>query len=129
MTITLSKLKRLFTRVQTLETTASTLILPKKWIGWVSQSGTNPPTAIVLLNELGGDIVWSYDVVGNYHGTLTGAFPEWKTLAMVHSNSSARSYGADSWGDGDNIGIYSQYGGVDADSALNYTLLVIEVYP
>lgn len=45
----------------------------------VSQTGTDAPTAIVLENSLGGDIVFSRANVGLYDGTLNGAFPEDKT--------------------------------------------------
>lgn len=55
----------------------------KYWIGIVTQSSTNPPTATVYKNELGGDIVWSYDAVGRYTGTLAGAFPIGTTALSV----------------------------------------------
>ena len=132
MTISLSKLKRLFTRVQTLENASTTAAAtaPKRWVGLISQSGTNAPTTIVLKNELGGDLVWTYDVVGNYYATLVGGFTINKTLVMIHPSSSARRFGASSWEDGDHISVDTQSSsGVDANNMLNYTPLVIEVYP
>ena len=49
----------------------------------ISQNGTNAPTAIVLENTLGGDVVWTRDGAGIYLGTLTGAFNNNKTMILV----------------------------------------------
>jgi hypothetical protein len=46
----------------------------------LSQSGTNAPTAIVLENSLGGEVVWTRDTTGVYFGTLEDAFPIEKTF-------------------------------------------------
>lgn len=50
----------------------------KVWRGLVSQTGTAAPTAQVLENTLGGDIVWTRNSAGNYTGTLSNAFPAGK---------------------------------------------------
>ncbi|CAD0004476.1 hypothetical protein [Flavobacterium chungangense] len=42
----------------------------------LTQNGTNAPTAIVLENTLGGDVVWSRDGAGIYIGDLVGATSE-----------------------------------------------------
>jgi len=47
-----------------------------KYVALLTQSGTSAPTATVLENTLGGTVVWSYLSVGQYVGTLTGAFVE-----------------------------------------------------
>jgi hypothetical protein len=47
----------------------------KVYTALLTQSGTSAPTATILENTLGGDIVWSYTSPGNYLGTLSGAFP------------------------------------------------------
>lgn len=39
----------------------------------MSQSGTDAPAAIVLINTLGVDITWSYGGVGTYYGTAGSA--------------------------------------------------------
>ena len=39
------------------------------------QSGTGAPTATVIKNTLGGDLVWAYAGVGEYTATLSQAFP------------------------------------------------------
>jgi hypothetical protein len=51
----------------------------KVYSALLSQSGTSAPTAIVLQNTLGGNIVWTREGVGVYKGTLAGAFLENKT--------------------------------------------------
>jgi len=45
----------------------------------LTQSGTSAPVATVLENTI-GNIVWTRYGVGNYKGTLTGAFVENKTV-------------------------------------------------
>lgn len=49
----------------------------------LSQSGTSAPTATVLENTLGGTVVWTWEDVGFFRGTLTGAFPSAKTWATA----------------------------------------------
>ena len=49
---------------------------PKVYKALLTQTGTSAPVAIVLENTLGGEVVWSYDNIGSYIGTLSGAFPE-----------------------------------------------------
>ena len=39
------------------------------------QSGSDAPTATVIKNDLGGDVVWTRMVAGKYRATLAGAFP------------------------------------------------------
>ena len=45
----------------------------KKYVGTLTQSNSDAPVAVVLENTL-GSITWTYDSVGYYYGTLTGAF-------------------------------------------------------
>lgn len=40
----------------------------------INQSGVLAPTVSVLKNTLGGTLVWTYDGVGTYLGTLAGVF-------------------------------------------------------
>lgn len=47
----------------------------KKYVALLNQSGTTAPVATILENTL-GDIVWSYEEVGYYIGTLQGAFSD-----------------------------------------------------
>ncbi len=48
----------------------------RRYIASLAQTGTNAPTAVVLVNELGGTLVWTKDALftGKYLATLTGAF-------------------------------------------------------
>lgn len=41
----------------------------------ITQTGTSDPVVVVLENNLGQDIVWTYDAVGVYIGTAVGLFP------------------------------------------------------
>jgi hypothetical protein len=66
-------------------------ILPtyKKYIALITQSSTAAPTVIELENTI-GPIVWTRTAVGEYEGTLTGAFTSNKTyvtLSQVYTNS------------------------------------------
>jgi hypothetical protein len=71
-------------------------ILPtyKKYIALITQTSTNAPTVIELENTI-GPIVWTRTAVGEYEGTLTGAFTANKTyvtLSQVYKNSMAVIY-------------------------------------
>jgi hypothetical protein len=56
---------------------------PKVYAGYISQSGTDAPTVVELVNELGGTPVFSYDAPGSYIVTLAGAFPPTKTSQFL----------------------------------------------
>ena len=59
----------------------------------LTQTGQIAPTAVVLENSLGGDIVWTRGSLGYYTGTLNGAFTQNKTFC--HTTPIADT--ADSW--------------------------------
>ncbi|OGI93532.1 hypothetical protein A3A03_02290 [Candidatus Nomurabacteria bacterium RIFCSPLOWO2_01_FULL_40_18] len=75
----------------------------------LTQSGTDAPVATVLENTLGGTVVWLRDGVGYYYGTLTGAFPEGKTLVI--SSANADNYFAFAFRDGssDFVNLFTRY--------------------
>lgn len=52
------------------------------YVALVSQTGTNNPTKTILENSIGA-IVFTYNVAGNYIGTLSGAFPAAKTFLNI----------------------------------------------
>ena len=58
----------------------------KVYTALLTQTGTAAPTATVLENTLGGTIVWSYSIAGEYIGTLTGAFLNNKTFLTIKNN-------------------------------------------
>jgi hypothetical protein len=65
-----------------------------KYVALITQSGTNDPTVIELENSI-GPIVWTRTAVGNYEGTLAGAFTlnkTYSTLSQVATNSIALVY-------------------------------------
>lgn len=52
----------------------------KEYAALLSQSGVDAPTAVVLKNTMGGEVVLSYVSEGVYRGTLAGAFPPSQTV-------------------------------------------------
>jgi hypothetical protein len=57
----------------------------------MTQTGTNAPTANILGTNDIGAIVWTYTGVGQYFGTLAGAFPEDKFWAVAEMSNSSGS--------------------------------------
>ena len=53
----------------------------KSYVALISQTGTAAPTVTILENTL-GDIVWTRIGLGDYIGTLTGAFPSGKVVCF-----------------------------------------------
>ena len=53
-----------------------------KYRAFVTQIGTNAPTAVIETNELSGTPVWGYSTTGTYTLTLAGAFPEGNTQVI-----------------------------------------------
>lgn len=53
----------------------------KVYTALLTQTEQNTPVSTVLENTI-GDIVWSYEEVGTYFGTLTGAFTEGKVFCI-----------------------------------------------
>jgi hypothetical protein len=121
--------KRLLTRVEALEAPKY-----KVYTALLSQSGTDAPIATVLENTLGGTVVWSYEDVGDYRGTLNEVFTENKTHLVFTNNSFS-------------LGAYPSYysfdrvsenyvqinttdglGGIGTNDNLYYTSIEIRVY-
>jgi len=100
-----------------------------KYVALLTQSGTSAPTATVLENTLGGTVVWSYLSVGQYVGTLTGAFVENKFFSITTTNPNGASIAiAVEWLDIDSFRIVSlDGGGSPIDGAIFY--IEIRVYP
>ena len=57
----------------------------KKYVALLTQVGSNPPTAVILENTLGGIPVWTYSTNGTYIATLSGAFTSNKTALIISS--------------------------------------------
>lgn len=96
----------------------------------MSQTGINAPTAVVLQNTLGGTIVWTYDSVGVYVGTLVGAFPAnkvWFSLLGIQDDGNI-TYAIERVDD-DSLKLKTFDGAVVADVILSSSSLEIRVYP
>jgi len=67
----------------------------KVYVGLLTQSSTNAPTAVVLENTLGGIPVLTYNIAGGYVVTLAGVFTLNKTFIILgttpHNQGSATS--------------------------------------
>ena len=95
----------------------------------LTQSGTDAPVATVLQNTLGGTVVWTYNDVGIYYGTLAGAFDENKTAFFFGPvNSTGGLFQAEVI-DNDTIKVDVYFEGTHADEELNSTAIEIRVYP
>jgi hypothetical protein len=99
----------------------------KKYIATISQTGTADPTVTVLENTI-GDIVWTRFAVGNYAGTLVGAFPDAdKTYAIVGQNN-GNFYNL-GWNTIDDLLLLSSDpANISTDGLLNNTTIEIRTY-
>jgi len=99
-----------------------------KYIALLSQGGTDAPVATVLENTLGGTVVWTYDAVGSYIGTLAGAFTANKTALMVgNAINGGNYYGRDNSNDVFLVTFDSSF--TESDGQLSETMIEIRVYP
>ncbi len=98
---------------------------PKVYVALLSQTGTDDPTAVVLKNTLGGEVVWTRENTGLYYGTLLGAFPQFKTVIYFQTGLNYALTGEleSVWGTSNHIVVTRE--GVDGfDRSIK-----IEVYP
>lgn len=94
----------------------------KNYVALLTQTGMNAPVATVLVNTL-GNIVWTRNVVGEYFGTLVGAFPQDKTYLTMQFKSG----GVDLeifWDSEDRVIIGTQ----GSDGELTFNSIEIRVY-
>lgn len=101
----------------------------KKYVALLSQSGTNPPTAIILESTLSGDLVWSYNAAGYYWGSLSGEFTTDKTMVII---SGVYKGAAQAKRRTDNeIAVYTTdvATNTQVNGLLNETTIEIRVYP
>lgn len=104
------------------------IIEPKfTYIALISQDGTNPPVANVLTNTL-GEIVWTYDSVGNYTGTLTDKLPQGKTTIEIANTTppDTMAYAGDN-GDNNSVYISTVANAISANGVLLNNKLTITV--
>jgi len=112
----------------------------KIYTALLTQTGTNAPVATVLENTLGGEVVWTYEDVGQYFAELTDSFPLNKTGCLIGGNSAQSncpSFIANSLPSQHVLAgsaIYVQCSGVEfgpnyyTDDALSNTMIEIRVY-
>lgn len=108
----------------TTETTTATGI----YTALMYQFSTGDPTAEVLENSI-GSIVWTRIGIGNYRGTLTGAFPEVKTVFFITNNVGPAVTHLIDWWDENTVFMNTFIGTERADGQLQNTTIRIETYP
>ncbi len=101
----------------------------KKYVALLTQTGTNAPTATVLDNTLGGTLVWSYDGVGTYIGTLTGAFTLDKTAVLISGVYKGSVVGSRKTNNTIQITTTATSTNTEANALLDSTTIEIKVYP
>jgi hypothetical protein len=104
----------------------------KVYTALLTQSGTDAPIATVLKNTLGGEIVFTYDNIGIYTGTLTGAFTENKTFILINQTAFENGPDYQNYGDWYSINTIRVTTAISAagavDSQLRNTSIEIRVY-
>lgn len=98
----------------------------------LTQTSTNAPTATVLENSLGGNVVWSRDSAGTYFGTLTGVFTANKCFFLSQLNDPASGTMSISRVDADKVVVQTVTPAatpLKADALLNAANVQILIYP
>jgi hypothetical protein len=99
----------------------------KKYIALLKQTGTNAPVATIIENTLTSEIIWTYNGVGDYTGTLTGEFTQYKTT--IYHNNTAQGFTYVNWQNEDEIDIETWNTlGVNSNGQLDYMTIEIRVY-
>lgn len=100
----------------------------KVYSALLTQTSTNAPVAIILENTLGGTVVWDYIGVGQYTGTLAGAFISNKTWLNI-SVSNVGIFMSMYYNNVNSVFIQTQdIGTNDTNGLLNNTAIEIRVY-
>jgi hypothetical protein len=94
----------------------------------ISQTGTKDPTVKILGKNKIGTIVWTRVGIGEYVGTLSGAFPQEKTFFQISTGVSGGIEHFARWWAADKILINSSVGGLYSDSAMDNVSFEIRVY-
>ncbi len=118
--------------INTIDTLVGVGVQPKVYKAILNQTGTDAPVATVLVNTLGGTVVWTRSNPGDYAGTLAAAFPVAKTLVWSTSQedpSSGASVYCSPFGDTNTITLLTFSSDALADGAITPLSVIIEVYP
>jgi hypothetical protein len=99
----------------------------KKYVALLKQTGTTAPVATIIENTLTDLITWTYNGVGNYTGTLTSEFTQYKTL--IFHNNTAQGFTYVNWQNEDEIDVETwDTTGASANGQLDYMTIEIRVY-
>lgn len=93
----------------------------------ITQTALDDPIATVFKNTI-GNIDWTYDNVGTYAGTLTGAFTADKTWLIINQEDDVSLFYIIGRSSANVVKIKSYSGGVLTDGTL-FTSVEIRVYP
>ena len=115
---------------ETLNGRPITEMLPtyQKYIATISQAGILDPVVTILENTI-GDIVWTRSGVGDYLGTLVGAFPNQDKTYLLIGQSQNDKFSLNYLGTDDVTIATLDNAGFNQDALLNYTTIEIRVYP
>lgn len=108
-------------------------VQPKVYKALLTQTGTAAPVATVLVNTLGGTVVWTRDLAGNYTATLVAAWVINKTF--IPATSGTVPGGAYTYSvyraNADAISLVTEDGGTPSDDVIVSDPAYIEilVYP
>lgn len=103
----------------------------KEYKAVMIQAFANPPIAGAIFENTIGNIVWSYVGVGEYEGTLAGAFPEGKTFFNFNLGNDSvfeTSFNL-AWTSINTIKLRTFQNGVLTNGVFGYANLKIETYP
>ena len=94
----------------------------------LSQTGTNAPTETYIFENTIGAIVWTYNGVGIYIGTLASAFPIAKTFLLINQNKAGKKITLEQIS-ASQVKIFTLTdAGVNENNVLNLTSIEIRVY-
>lgn len=119
----------IYTELQTIKTDISSV---KRYKALLTQTGENPPVAIILENTLGEIPIYGYEGVGIYTITTTNKFTTNKTFVKIHSFTDEQAIGSQLFTLTDSVitFIIKDAESSVVDNILNYgSWIEIEVYP
>lgn len=99
----------------------------KKYISLLYQTGTSDPTPYILENTLSGLITWTRSATGDYDGTLTGEFTEFKTAIFCNNTGQGEILIGRKNNNAVRVQTFNS-AGTASDDKLIYTTIEIRVY-
>ena len=99
----------------------------KHYIALLYQTGTNAPTPYILENTLSGIVTWTRSAIGDYDGTLTGEFTEFKTAIFCNNTGQGEILIGRKNNNAVRVQTFNS-AGTASDDKLTYTTIEIRVY-